>query len=135
MVNNLVQYFIHLPESIITVWTLQLGHLEEDCPVTTFSENKRFSRFFLANGPIKFKVQLCDHLRKQSSDLWMLLVNLRLLFSENVVIQQSFKCPGLSVHTVKNKLFMFYDCLHYYWFNLRIDYTCNIMPVNQASVH
>ena len=98
LVNNLVQYFIHLPKSIITVWTLQLGHLEEDCLVTTFSENKRFSRFFLANGPIKFKVQLCNYLRKQSSDLWMLLVHLKLLFSENVVIWQSFQvswfeCP------------------------------------------
>ena len=31
---------------------LELGHLEKDYPITTFFENKRFSRFF-ANKPIK----------------------------------------------------------------------------------
>ena len=30
----------------ITAQTVNLGHWEEDCPITTFSENKRFSIFF-----------------------------------------------------------------------------------------
>ena len=30
----------------IAVWTLKLGHMEEDCLITMFSENKRFSSFF-----------------------------------------------------------------------------------------
>ena len=37
-----------------SVDTVKLGHLEEDCPITTFSENKRFSSF-CANRPIKLK--------------------------------------------------------------------------------
>ena len=30
----------------IAVWTLKLGHMEEDSLITMFSENKRFSSFF-----------------------------------------------------------------------------------------
>ena len=30
-----------------TVWTLKQGHLEEDRPMTTFSENKKILNFFL----------------------------------------------------------------------------------------
>ena len=44
------------------VWTLKLGHMEEDCLITMFSENKRFSSFF-SKRPIKFKVQLSNHRR------------------------------------------------------------------------
>ena len=47
----------------IAVWTLKLGHMEEDCLITMFSENKRFSSFF-SNRPIKFKVQLSNHWRR-----------------------------------------------------------------------
>ena len=36
---------------------LEPGHLEEDYPITTVFENKRFSSLF-ANGSIKLKVQL-----------------------------------------------------------------------------
>ena len=43
----------------ITVWLLEPGHLEEEYPITTFFENKRFSSIF-ANGPRKFKVQQCN---------------------------------------------------------------------------
>ena len=43
----------------LKVRTLTPGHLREDCPITMFSENKRLSSF-VANGPIKFKVQLCN---------------------------------------------------------------------------
>ena len=87
----------------IAVWTLKLGHMEEHCLITMFSENKRFSSFF-SNRPIKFKVQLSNHwgrfeltwsLRKQHSNnecCWSFctkkLVNV--LLSENVVIGQSF---------------------------------------------
>ena len=39
----------------ISVRLLEPGHLEEDYPITTFFENKRFSRFF-ANGPITLKI-------------------------------------------------------------------------------
>ena len=50
--------------SMVTVRLLEPGHLEEDCPITTISENKRFSSyFFLANGPRKFKIQLCNRLK------------------------------------------------------------------------
>jgi len=45
-----------LPNKIFTVLTLKPGRFEEDGLITTFSENKKFSRFFFANGPIKFKV-------------------------------------------------------------------------------
>ena len=41
-----------------TIRLLEPWHLEEDYPITTFFESKRFSSFF-ANGPIKSKVQLC----------------------------------------------------------------------------
>ena len=66
--------------------------LEEDCPLTTFAENKRFSSFiffYFANGPIKFKYstvqtlktikpfELTWPLRKQPSNLWMSLVHLQ----------------------------------------------------------
>ena len=34
--------------------TLKPGHLGEDRPITTFSQNKRFSSVF-ADGPIKLK--------------------------------------------------------------------------------
>ena len=36
-----------------TVQTLKPGHSEEDCPITTFSDIKRFSSS-LANGPMTF---------------------------------------------------------------------------------
>ena len=36
-----------------TVRTIKPGHKGEDCPITTCSKNKRFSRLF-ANGPIIF---------------------------------------------------------------------------------
>jgi len=42
-----------------TVWTLKPGHLEEDRPITTFSEKQKDPKFFLANGFINFKVQPC----------------------------------------------------------------------------
>ena len=70
---------------VVIVWQLKPGHSEEDCPITIISENKRFSSF-LANGPIKFKYstmhslktlkpfELTWPLRKQPSNLWMLLV-------------------------------------------------------------
>ena len=35
--------------------------MEEDCLITMFSENKRFSSFF-SNRPIKFKVTIEDRL-------------------------------------------------------------------------
>ena len=38
---------------LLTVRLLESGHLEEDYPITTFFENKRFLRFF-ANRPIAF---------------------------------------------------------------------------------
>ena len=87
----------------IAVWTLKLGHMEEDCLITMFSENKRFSSFF-SNRPIKFKVQLSNHwgrfeltwsLRKQHSNnecCWSFCTKklFNVLLSENVVIGQSF---------------------------------------------
>jgi len=36
-----------------TVRLLEAGHLEENCPITMISENKRFPSFF-ANRPITF---------------------------------------------------------------------------------
>ena len=39
----------------ISVRLLEPGHLEEDYPITTFFENKRFSRFF-PKGPITLKI-------------------------------------------------------------------------------
>ena len=38
---------------LLTVRLLESGHLEEDYPIRTFFENKRFSSFF-ANGPVIF---------------------------------------------------------------------------------
>ena len=82
--------------------TLKPGHLEEDCPITTFSQNKRFSSVF-ADRPIKLKYstmqplkflkafELTWPLRKPPSNWWMLLHGpyekkiLRIFFSENVV--------------------------------------------------
>ena len=64
--------------------TLKPGHLEEDCPITTFSQKKRFSSVF-ADRPIIFKystMQLLKFLkpfeltwpiRKQPSNWWLLL--------------------------------------------------------------
>ena len=76
--------------------TLKPGHLEEDCPITKFSQNKRFSCVF-GDRPIKCKYstmqafELTWPLRKQPSNWWMLLHGpyekkiLRIFFSENVV--------------------------------------------------
>ena len=62
----------------------QTGHLEENCPITTFSQNKRFSSVF-ADRLIKFKYSTMQPLkflkpfkltwpiRKQPSNWWMLL--------------------------------------------------------------
>ena len=38
----------------VTVWLLKPGDLEEDYPITTFFDNKRFSSFVFANRPITF---------------------------------------------------------------------------------
>ena len=37
----------------LTVRLLEPGHLEEDSPIKTISENKRFSRFFAQTNKIK----------------------------------------------------------------------------------
>ena len=62
----------------------QTGHLEENCQITTFSQNKRFSSVF-ADRLIKFKYSTMQPLkflkpfkltwpiRKQPSNWWMLL--------------------------------------------------------------
>ena len=42
---------------------LKPGHLEEDCPVTKFSQNKRFSSVF-ADRPIKFKYSTMQPLKE-----------------------------------------------------------------------
>ena len=39
-----------LPNEIFTVLTLKPGRFEEDGLITTFSENKKFSRFFFLQG-------------------------------------------------------------------------------------
>lgn len=44
---------------ILKVKKIKPDTLEEDCPSTTFSEKRRFYSFF-ANGPNKFKAQLCN---------------------------------------------------------------------------
>ena len=46
-------------DGAITERLLELGHFEEDCPITTISENKSLSSCF-ANGTINFKIQLCN---------------------------------------------------------------------------
>ena len=46
--------------AVVTVWLLELGHLDEDGSITTVCENKRFSSFF-ANALLKFNIQLCNH--------------------------------------------------------------------------
>ena len=40
----------------------QTGHLEENCPITTFSQNKRFSSVF-ADRPIKVKYSIMQPLK------------------------------------------------------------------------
>ena len=45
--NEIKQVNLHNQEIKFTLVTLKTGHLEEDCPFTKFSENKRFSSFFL----------------------------------------------------------------------------------------
>ena len=52
-------HYYQAPATQATVRLLKPALLEEDCLITTFSENKRFSIFTLlfflfANGPIKF---------------------------------------------------------------------------------
>ena len=37
----------------IAVWTLKLGHMEEDCLITMFSENKRFKQTNKIQGSTK----------------------------------------------------------------------------------
>ena len=85
--------------------TTRTGHLEEHCPVTTISENKRFSSYFFGERTKKiqntiiqpFKTlksfQLTWPLGKQLSNLWMLLVR----FPEIVVIGQSFSSAPVRV--------------------------------------
>ena len=97
--------------------TLKPGH----CLITTFSENKRFSFFFSATDQLNSRFnyvtvknfELTWHLRKQHSNLWMLLVcsqnpnhkqtkkQQKKYSLEKIVIRHSStKCPGLSVLTV-----------------------------------
>ena len=102
--------------SKLTVRTLKPGHLEEDCPITTFSENKILE--FFAHGPYNSIHQFegC-FLRGQVSsngfkhfdgciDGYLNFIGLsaktleKLLFWENVVVgQSSSKCSGLTVRT------------------------------------
>ena len=102
--------------SKLTVRTLKPGHLEDDCPITTFSENKILE--FFAYGPYNSIHQFegC-FLRGQVSsngfkhfdgciDGYLNFIGLsaktleKLLFWENVVVgQSSSKCSGLTVRT------------------------------------
>ena len=50
----------------LTVRTLKRGDLKEDCPISTFSENKRFSSFF-CKRPITFINWTCRFPRGQVS--------------------------------------------------------------------
>lgn len=55
-----------------TVRTIKPGHKGEDCPITTCSKNKRFSRLF-ANGPIIF-IQV-QTVHKKELENFLLSVN------------------------------------------------------------
>ena len=103
--------------AVVTVQLLEPGHLDEDGPITTVSENKRFSSFCKCTTkiqdstmqPLNKSFECSGPLRKQLSNLWMLLVCLqkileKLLFSEIVVIRQSSsECAGSTSSTIKGR--------------------------------
>ena len=51
--RSLADYYFYYNIFTVTVPLLETGHLEEDYPITTFFENKRFLRFF-TNRPLAF---------------------------------------------------------------------------------
>ena len=89
--------------TFIVVWLLKPGHLEEDCLIPKIFENKRFSSFFvffLANGPVKFKIQLYNRCmenfetvwtyltsQETTSNLWFLLACLKKKTRESFVLE------------------------------------------------
>lgn len=85
LVNNLVQYFIHLPVSIIRLWMLQLGCLEEDCSITTMRQSQETALRFM---------DVVSPFAKNMRNFY---------FQKTLWFDNLFKCPGSSVHTVLNK--------------------------------
>ena len=73
---------------------LQCGHsnwdtLEEDCPITMFSGNKRPSSFFFVNWPITFKAQLHNCWKLSNPLQFMNFIG---LFAKNLKIICFRKC-------------------------------------------
>ena len=113
----------------LTVRTLKPGHLQEDWPITTLAENKRFSLFFFANEPITFERSFLRGLGWQGKTVlkfqrlhsWTLnlLVRLQkkkkrklnnLVFSEILVIEHRKRCDW----TIFFQLSQF-ECPHRKW--------------------
>ena len=96
----------------LTVRTLKTGHLEEDCPITTFSETNDFQVFCKQTNNIhkfqrvwKFSTIMLLSLECNWSVHKKILEGL--LFPENVVMGQSkvsqFECPHCNIVLIKSQ--------------------------------
>ena len=74
--STVVTYLVtFLAFAVVTVQLLEPGHLDEDGPITTVCENKRFSSFF-ANALLKFNIQLCNLISQETALKFMNVVGL-----------------------------------------------------------
>ena len=82
----------------LTERTLKPGHLEEDCTVTTFSENKILKFFFFAYGP-------CNNIHQFEGCFLRGQVNLNGFKNSNSCIVEYLNFISLSAKTLENLLF------------------------------
>ena len=138
--------------SFFTGRTLKLAHFE-DCPLATFAENKRFSGFFFfAKGPIKFRYstmepldtiklfELTWPLRKQPSNLWMLLVRLQkklenLLWCNNTIFSQvsPVECLYCTINLYHSSI-SFLLLTFLFFFPVKVLQTLNVPKLNTTAI-
>ena len=96
----------------LTEWTLKPGHLEEDCSITTFSENEILN-FFFAYGP-------CNNIHQFEGYFLRGQVSSNGFKNFNGWIVQYLNFIGLSAKTLENVLF---------WENVVIEQSSSKCPV------
>ena len=108
--QNCVDDSLYSLKNANTLQTLKPGHLLENCPIITFSTNKRFSMFLQIN--LRFNYATVENyktinwvLRKQPSNKIMYAIVLEnLLFSKNFVSRQSQRGTAVLMHRKRQDL-------------------------------